>query len=78
MMSVYNINIGKRRYNVKLWKAFTVLFDYLPVSGLIDEKILCMHGGLSRDLKHLGQINDISRPQDVPDQGKIYLFRSPL
>jgi serine/threonine-protein phosphatase PP1 catalytic subunit len=70
-MNVEYINIGKRRYNVKIWKAFTVLFDYLPVSALIDEKILCMHGGLSRDLKHPGQINEISRPQDVPDQGKF-------
>jgi serine/threonine-protein phosphatase PP1 catalytic subunit len=63
----------KRRYNVKLWKAFTVIFDYLPVSALIDEKILCMHGGLSRDLKHPGQINEISRPQDIPDCGNKLL-----
>jgi serine/threonine-protein phosphatase PP1 catalytic subunit len=68
----FYFNIGKRRYNVKIWKAFTVLFDYLPVSALIDEKILCMHGGLSRDLKHPGQINEIPRPQDVPDQGNYY------
>jgi diadenosine tetraphosphatase ApaH/serine/threonine PP2A family protein phosphatase len=37
----------KRRYNVKLWKSFTELFNYLPVAALIDDKILCMHGGLS-------------------------------
>ena len=49
-----------------------MLFDYLPVSALIDEKILCMHGGLSKELKHPSQINDISRPQDIPDSG-IYI-----
>ena len=70
MMSVININIGKRRYNVKLWKAFTVLFDYLPVSGLIDEKILCMHGGLAYEMNRIDQIKEILRPTDVPDEGE--------
>ncbi|KAM6568114.1 hypothetical protein CsatB_016099 [Cannabis sativa] len=36
-----------------------------------DEKILCMHGGLSPDLKHLDQIRNIARPVDVPDQGLL-------
>jgi serine/threonine-protein phosphatase PP1 catalytic subunit len=71
MMSVVNISkTGKRRYNVKLWKAFMVLFDYLPVSALIDEKILYMHGGLSR-IKTSRTDKELSRPKDVPDQGKI-------
>jgi serine/threonine-protein phosphatase PP1 catalytic subunit len=43
----------KRRYSIKLWKIFTDVFNCLPVSALIDEKILCMHGGLSPDLKNL-------------------------
>jgi len=40
----------KRRYNVKLWKKFTDCFNWLPIAALIEEKILCMHGGLSPDL----------------------------
>ena len=40
----------KRRFNVRLWKTFTECFNCLPVAALIDEKILCMHGGLSPDL----------------------------
>ena len=61
----------KRRYNVKLWKSFTELFNYLPVAALIDDKILCMHGGLSPDLKSIQNIQDISRPTDIPDQGLL-------
>ena len=38
---------GKRRYNIKIWKTFTDCFNCLPVAALIDEKIFCMHGGLS-------------------------------
>lgn len=63
--------IGKRRYNIKLWKAFTDCFNCLPVLGLIDEKIICMHGGLSPELTNLDQIHRIMRPIEVPDTGLI-------
>ncbi|KAH9719375.1 serine/threonine-protein phosphatase PP1 isozyme 6 [Citrus sinensis] len=46
-------------------------FNCLPVAALVDEKILCMHGGLSPDLKNLDQIRNIARPVDVPDQGLL-------
>jgi len=61
----------KRRFNVRLWKIFTDCFNCLPVAALIDEKILCMHGGLSPDLQSLDQIRNIARPTDVPDQGLL-------
>lgn len=41
----------KRRYSVKLWKNFANLFNFFPVAAIIEEKILCMHGGLSPELK---------------------------
>ena len=61
----------KRRYNVRLWRSFTELFNYLPVAALIDEKILCMHGGLSPDLRTIQSISDISRPTEIPDSGLL-------
>ncbi|CAD8188292.1 unnamed protein product [Paramecium octaurelia] len=61
----------KRRYTIKLWKTFTDCFNCLPVAALIDEKILCMHGGLSPDLSNLEQIRRIMRPTDVPDTGLL-------
>jgi len=61
----------KRRYNVKLWKSFTDLFNFLPVAAIIDDKILCMHGGLSPDLKSIQNIQNISRPTDIPDTGLL-------
>lgn len=56
------IELGKRRYNIKLWKTFTDCFNCLPVSAIVDEKILCMHGGLSPELLNLDQIKRIMRP----------------
>ncbi|KNC79759.1 serine/threonine-protein phosphatase PP1-beta [Sphaeroforma arctica JP610] len=61
----------KRRYSIKLWKTFTDCFNCLPVAAIIDEKIFCCHGGLSPDLKHMDQIRDLNRPQDVPDSGLL-------
>ncbi|OWM71673.1 hypothetical protein CDL15_Pgr005861 [Punica granatum] len=61
----------KRRFNVRLWKTFTDCFNCLPVAALIDEKILCMHGGLSPDLQKLDQIRNMQRPTDVPDTGLL-------
>ena len=40
-----NLNfLGKRRYNIKLWKTFTDCFNCLPVAAIVDEKIFCCHG----------------------------------
>ncbi|GJV14265.1 serine/threonine-protein phosphatase PP1 isozyme 2 [Tanacetum coccineum] len=61
----------KRRFNVRLWKAFTDCFNCLPAAALIDDKILCMHGGLSPDLTNLDQIRNLTRPTDVPDSGLL-------
>ena len=61
----------KRRYSIKLWRVFSDVFNCLPVSALVDEKIFCMHGGLSPELKNLDQIKNIIRPTDVPDQGLL-------
>ena len=59
----------KRRYSIKLWKIFSDAFNCLPISALIDEKILCMHGGLSPELNNIQMIADLERPCDVPDVG---------
>ncbi|EER07330.1 protein phosphatase type 1, putative [Perkinsus marinus ATCC 50983] len=61
----------KRRYNIKLWKIFTDCFNCLPVAAIVDEKILCMHGGLSPELNSMDQIKRILRPTDVPDTGLL-------
>ncbi|XP_058075230.1 serine/threonine-protein phosphatase PP1-like isoform X2 [Magnolia sinica] len=61
----------KRRFSVRLWKVFTDCFNCLPVSAIIDDKILCMHGGISPELDSLDHIRAIERPVDVPDQGLL-------
>lgn len=41
----------------------------MPIAALIEEWILCMHGGLSPDLTNLSAIKNILWPTDVPDTG---------
>ncbi|VDN56826.1 unnamed protein product [Dracunculus medinensis] len=47
---------------LNLWDAFNDVFDYLPLAAIIKGKILCMHGGLSPNLKSLDDIRKIKRP----------------
>lgn len=61
----------KRRFNIKVWKYFTDAFNCLPISAVVGERILCMHGGISPSLKSLSQIERISRPTEIPDDGLL-------
>ena len=51
--------------NAAVWRKLTDLFDYLPVSGLVDGRILCMHGGLSPLIRRLDQLGCVDRVQEV-------------
>lgn len=61
----------KRRYTVTLWTEFCKCFNFMPVSAIIEDRILCMHGGLSPELHSLEQIKNLDRPSDVPDSGLL-------
>jgi len=61
----------KRRYNIKMWKKFQEAFNVMPFAAVIDEKIFCVHAGLSPDLNSPEQIKRIIRPVDVPDSGML-------
>ena len=51
--------------------SFNDLFNWLPFAAIIDETILCVHGGLSPELKNLNNIRDIPRPTEIPDTGLL-------
>eukprot|EP01119_Soliformovum_irregulare_P001041 TRINITY_DN10786_c0_g1_i1.p1 TRINITY_DN10786_c0_g1~~TRINITY_DN10786_c0_g1_i1.p1 ORF type:complete len:310 (+),score=46.32 TRINITY_DN10786_c0_g1_i1:2-931(+) len=57
--------------NPNPWKYFTDVFNYLPLAAVIEEKIFCVHGGLSSTLTSLEQIKVLPRFQDVPPEGSI-------
>jgi serine/threonine-protein phosphatase PP1 catalytic subunit len=61
----------KKRYTPKLWKLFSEAFNVMPIAAIIDEKIFCMHGGLSPELNNMDQIRKIQRPCEIPDTGLL-------
>ncbi len=36
MNVIFESNAGKRKYNLKLWKLFSDVFNVMPVSALVD------------------------------------------
>eukprot|EP01064_Diplonema_japonicum_P025994 TRINITY_DN37415_c0_g1_i1.p1 TRINITY_DN37415_c0_g1~~TRINITY_DN37415_c0_g1_i1.p1 ORF type:complete len:329 (+),score=65.27 TRINITY_DN37415_c0_g1_i1:68-988(+) len=59
----------KRRYNVKLFRLFDSVFNYLPLAGCVGERIFCVHGGLAHGLKTIDDVKSIKLPTAVPDIG---------
>lgn len=52
-----------------VWKSCCQVFDYLNIAAIIDGRVLCVHGGLSPELRSLDQIRTIMRMQEVPHEG---------
>jgi serine/threonine-protein phosphatase PP1 catalytic subunit len=62
----------KRRFNVKMWKLFCEMFNCLPLAATIDEKIFCVHAGLSPEImSSVAPIDKVKRPCDVPEEGLV-------
>ncbi|SAM67200.1 probable serine/threonine protein phosphatase ppe1 [Ustilago bromivora] len=60
----------QRKYgNANVWKSCCQVFDYLNLAAIIDGRVLCVHGGLSPDVRTLDQIRIIARAQEVPHEG---------
>ncbi|KAK1228033.1 sporulation-induced protein [Marasmius sp. AFHP31] len=52
-----------------VWKACCSVFDYLNLAAIIDGQTLCVHGGLSPDIRTLDQIRSLSRAREIPHDG---------
>ncbi len=64
----------KERYKYQgnnTWKTINNTLSMLPLGALIDNKIFCVHGGLSPQLKQINQINRIKRGTKIPDEGLL-------
>ena len=61
-----------RKYGtVNVWKMFTDLFDFLPLTALIENRVFCLHGGLSPFVDTLDSVRTLDRFQEVPHEGPM-------
>jgi len=61
-----------RKYgNSKVWKCFTDLFDYFPLTSVVENQIFSLHGGLSPQIDTLDHIMGLDRVQEVPHEGPM-------
>lgn len=83
-------NEVRRRYTPVLFECFQMAFYCMPLCGLVEKRILCMHGGISEQFTSFDsvrvpglhsqgdsrflQIGKILRPCDIPDIGVIADF----
>ncbi|KAJ3632111.1 hypothetical protein Zmor_022087 [Zophobas morio] len=54
-----------------VWKHYTDLFDYLPITALVENKIFSLHGGLSPSVDSLDTIRSLNRIVEVPHDGPM-------
>ncbi|EOA31974.1 hypothetical protein CARUB_v10015217mg [Capsella rubella] len=60
----------QRKYgNANAWRYCTDVFDYLTLSAIIDGTVLCVHGGLSPDVRTIDQIRLVDRNCEIPHEG---------
>ena len=45
------------------------MFDYIPLTAVIENQFFSLHGGLSPSLTTLQQIKDLTRIAEIPDDG---------
>lgn len=55
----------------QVWQYVVEMFDYLPIAAVIDEKIFCVHGGMSPLIHKVADIDKFNRFGEVPSDGPI-------
>jgi serine/threonine-protein phosphatase PP1-1 len=45
------------------------VFDFMTLGAIIDGRVLCVHGGLSPEIRTLDQVRVVARAQEIPHEG---------
>lgn len=61
-----------RKYgSSNVWKYCTEVFDLLILAAVIDNKIFCVHGGLTPSISTINDVKNIYRLQEIPHDGPM-------
>jgi len=59
------------RYSPGLWRLMNGAFNCMPIAALVNNRVFCVHGGLSPALYSFDQIRAIKRPVKIPENGLL-------
>jgi serine/threonine-protein phosphatase 4 catalytic subunit len=57
--------------SLNVWRECTNTFDFMIVSAVIDDRIFCVHGGLSPKIKQMKDLNTFDRKKEIPHDGPM-------
>ncbi|EGR33330.1 ser thr protein phosphatase family protein, putative [Ichthyophthirius multifiliis] len=67
-----HMDFTKKYQEIWKYKCLEIIyrcFDYLNIGAIIEQKIFCIHGGLSPDIRTIDQIRTINRCIEIPHEG---------
>ncbi|KDD72092.1 calcineurin-like phosphoesterase, partial [Helicosporidium sp. ATCC 50920] len=58
---------------LRAWTRINQLFNWLPLAAVIEDRVLCMHGGIGRSIQSMEQIAELQRPLVMEDGGIVLM-----
>ncbi|OHT09231.1 serine/threonine-protein phosphatase PP1-like protein [Tritrichomonas foetus] len=49
-------------FSIDVWRSINAVFNYLPLAAVVNDRIFCVHGGITPNLAKLDDIKNIERP----------------
>jgi len=56
-----------------IWQRMNALFNWMPLAATIENKIVCMHGGIGKSIESIADIESIQRPVSMETGGPILM-----
>jgi len=54
--------VRRCRDGATVWQSINRVFEWLPVAALVDDCVLCVHGGIGEQVQTLKQLKELPRP----------------
>jgi diadenosine tetraphosphatase ApaH/serine/threonine PP2A family protein phosphatase len=56
-----------------IWQRMNALFNWMPLAATIEDKIVCMHGGIGKSITSIEDIESIERPVSMETGGPLLM-----